>query len=62
MATDWLIQADAGVSIVSSTRRGTRLIAAQGAYWRLYEAQQRQAEAEAVLNSSAEVTQPKVMA
>jgi ATP-binding cassette subfamily B protein len=31
------------------------LIETQGAYWRLYEAQQRQAQAEAVLNSQLDV-------
>jgi ATP-binding cassette subfamily B protein len=38
------------------------LIEAQGAYWRLYEAQQRQAETEAVLGSSLDVSAQKVSA
>ena len=57
---DRLVVMDKGVVVEEGTHEV--LIEAQGAYWRLYEAQQRQAEAEAVLNSSAEVTQPKVMA
>jgi ATP-binding cassette subfamily B protein len=38
------------------------LIEAQGAYWRLYEAQQRQAETEAVLGGSLDAANPKVTA
>jgi len=38
------------------------LIEAQGAYWRLYEAQQRQAETEAVLGGSLDAANTKVTA
>ncbi len=57
---DRLVVMDKGVVVEEGTHEV--LIEAQGAYWRLYEAQQRQAEAEAVLNSGMGVTAVKVMA
>jgi ATP-binding cassette subfamily B protein len=57
---DRLVVMDKGVVVEEGTHEV--LIEAQGAYWRLYEAQQRQAEAEAVLNSGAGVTPVKAMA
>jgi ATP-binding cassette subfamily B protein len=51
---------DKGVVVEEGTHDA--LIEAQGAYWRLYEAQQRQAETEAVLGGSIEVAQQKVSA
>jgi ATP-binding cassette subfamily B protein len=51
---------DKGVVVEEGTHDA--LIEAQGAYWRLYEAQQRQAETEAVLGGSIEITDQKVSA
>ncbi|MFM6999650.1 MAG: ABC transporter transmembrane domain-containing protein [Limnohabitans sp.] len=49
---DRLVVMDKGVVVEEGSH--DELIEAQGAYWRLYEAQQRQAEAEAVLGGSTE--------
>jgi ATP-binding cassette, subfamily B, bacterial len=49
---DRLVVMDKGVVVEEGTHEA--LIETQGAYWRLYEAQQRQAEAEAVLGGSGE--------
>ncbi|PUE28083.1 ABC transporter ATP-binding protein [Limnohabitans sp. Jir72] len=49
---DRLVVMDKGVVVEEGSH--DQLIEAQGAYWRLYEAQQRQAEAEAVLGGSTE--------
>ncbi|PUE11042.1 ABC transporter [Limnohabitans sp. T6-5] len=49
---DRLVVMDKGVVVEEGSH--DQLIEAQGAYWRLYEAQQRQAEAEAVLSGSTE--------
>jgi ATP-binding cassette subfamily B protein len=50
---DRLVVMDKGVVVEEGTHEA--LIETQGAYWRLYEAQQRQAQAEAVLNSQLDV-------
>ena len=50
---DRLVVMDKGVVVEEGTHE--TLIETQGAYWRLYEAQQRQAQAEAVLNSQLDV-------
>jgi ATP-binding cassette subfamily B protein len=50
---DRLVVMDKGVVVEEGTHEA--LIETQGAYWRLYEAQQRQAQAEAVLNSQQDV-------
>jgi ATP-binding cassette subfamily B protein len=50
---DRLVVMDKGVVVEEGTHEA--LIETQGAYWRLYEAQQRQAQAEAVLNSPLDV-------
>ena len=53
---DRLVVMDKGVVVEEGTHEA--LIEAQGAYWRLYEAQQRQAEAEgAVLDARAPQTE-----
>lgn len=57
---DRLVVMDKGVVVEEGTHEV--LIEAQGAYWRLYEAQQRQAEAEAVLGASLEDAPKKVTA
>ncbi len=57
---DRLVVMDKGVVVEEGSH--DELIEAQGAYWRLYEAQQRQAEAEAVLGGSSPVTAQKVNA
>jgi ATP-binding cassette subfamily B protein len=51
---------DKGVVVEEGTH--DELIEAQGAYWRLYEAQQRQADSEAVLGGSIDAAQQKVSA
>jgi ATP-binding cassette subfamily B protein len=55
-----LVVMDKGVVVEEGTHDA--LIEAQGAYWRLYEAQQRQAETEAVLGGSLDAANPKVTA
>jgi ATP-binding cassette subfamily B protein len=57
---DRLVVMDKGVVVEEGTHEA--LIEAQGAYWRLYEAQQRQAEAEAVLGGSLDGAEQKVSA
>jgi len=57
---DRLVVRDKGVVVEEGSH--DELIEAQGAYWRLYEAQQRQAEAETVLGGKVEPTEQKVMA
>jgi ATP-binding cassette subfamily B protein len=51
---------DKGVVVEEGTHDA--LIETQGAYWRLYEAQQRQTETEAVLGGSVEPLEQKVSA
>eukprot|EP01034_Spumella_vulgaris_P032017 gene32017-39551_t len=57
---DRLVVMDKGVVVEEGSH--DELIETQGAYWRLYEAQQRQAEAEAVLGGNSPVTAQKVSA
>jgi ATP-binding cassette subfamily B protein len=52
---DRLVVMDKGVVVEEGTHEA--LIETQGAYWRPYEAQQRQAQAEAVLNSQLDVAE-----